>query len=681
MEVGTVEETRACARCHTERPLERYASAPALPGGLSDVCIYCKRQDAAPARVEPSTLALAPRRERAPDAGREAKPKWEDLRASETIDTSRPEGGDPRVLVVNTYAGSLLLGARQQGADVIAALEDCGFGSQWQAVNFPDMRGRLVGHKSGWPDLDLRDVVVLAHPPCAAFSIQSKGTLLRSGKQGLNSAHFDETRFVLNYALGKRCLAIAVESVPGALEGGREEHDRLAEEYGYHLYRLLQNAATFGVPQWRPRFWAVFVRRDVGDRFHVAHAPRCVSLRQTLEGVDPGEPDAEMDRRLEAQVGALRDAGLDPAALLSEPGMLARNIQKHHEPAKGMDLGDVAGTWCVGANTGNGRPARPGASIKIGYRFISKTPRVLDPDGLSAVIIGDSWFVYEGRNVSPAEYRAVMGFPRDYILDHEYRMWLSKGVVPAVAAWVLEQVQRNVTGRAQAGPGVKTLSPGGVADFRVTREVWERLQKGEAVRDPFGHEPVERVDPDLFKKPRAAKLLGKDAVVVLDDAPAEDDDNPLAELLNDADLVPCELSAPEPEVKKTRAAARKRRESLTAGDWAKLEATGMAWELYPEGPPARFAAEITVERRGAKKRVTGSYVLAVPADVPLAGVAEAFEPKRELVVHPLARLERCEGGVLAVLQYEPPNAGGNRNDIDRMAVRAAGKLGVGWRRA
>lgn len=672
----TTEETKTCARCRAERPLERYASAPALPGGLSDVCVYCRRQDAAPARVEP--LALAPRRERPVPARSATKPKWEDLRATELIDTSRLEGKDPRVLVVNTYAGSLLLGARQQGADVIAALEDCGFGSQWQSVNFPDMRGRLVGHKSGWPDLDLREVVVLAHPPCAAFSIQSKGTLLRSGKQGLNSAHFDETRFVLNYALGKQCLAIAVESVPGALEGGREEHDRLAEEHGYHLYRLLQNAATFGVPQWRPRFWAVFVRKDVGNRFHVSHVPRCVSLRQTLEGVDPGEPDTEMDRRLEAQIGALRDAGLDPATLLSEPGMLARNIQKHHGPAKGMDLGDVAGTWCVGANTGNGKAGRPGASIKIGYRFISKTPRILDPDGLSAVIIGDSWFVYEGRNVSPAEYRAIMGFPRDYILDHEYRMWLSKGVVPAVAAWVLEQVQRNVTGVAAPGAGVKTISPGGVADFRVTREVWERLQKGESVRDPFGHEPAEKkIDPNLFKKPRAAELLGKNAVVVLDDA----DDNPLADLVGDADLVSCELVTSEPEPEKKRTAPRKRRESLTAADWAKLEATGMAWELYPEGPPAQFASEITIEKRGSKKRVTGSYVLDVSADVPLADVAEAFEPKRVLVIPPLARLERCDGGVLAVLQYEPPNAGGNRNDIDRMAVRAAGKLGVGWRRA
>jgi hypothetical protein len=33
------------------------------------------------------------------------------------------------------------------------------------------------------------------------------------------------------------------------------------------------------------------------------------------------------------------------------------------------------------------------------------------------------------------------------------------------------------------------------------------------------------------------------------------------------------------------------REYMTKREWEALEASGMAWEFYPEGPPEKFARE------------------------------------------------------------------------------------------
>ena len=41
------------------------------------------------------------------------------------------------VLIINTYGGSLLLGARLAGHRVEAVLEDVGYGSEVVAANFP----------------------------------------------------------------------------------------------------------------------------------------------------------------------------------------------------------------------------------------------------------------------------------------------------------------------------------------------------------------------------------------------------------------------------------------------------------------------------------------------------------------------------------------------------------------
>jgi hypothetical protein len=66
----------------------------------------------------------------------------------------------------------------------------------------------------------------------------------------------------------------------------------------------------------------------------------------------------------------------------------------------------------------------------------------------TSVILTDSIWYARGRQLFLEEYCAIMGFPTDYKWPkpHMARMFLSKGVCPPVATWVLNTL---VFGRAE----------------------------------------------------------------------------------------------------------------------------------------------------------------------------------------------------------------------------------------
>lgn len=414
----------------------------------------------------------------------------------------------PDTTVINTYAGSLLLGAQAIGAPVTRSLEDCGFGAAWQKANFPEIP--RFEKRAAWPEVDFSDQVVIAHPPCAAFSVQAIGTRKKAGVvHGLENPAFKETIDVLEYAMEHRAMGIAVESVQGACEGAAPVHDALAEKHGYHVYRILQNSATFGVPQWRPRFWALFMRKDLGDRFAAYHSPTIKSVSDVLESLPhPGPADEGDVARVARQRALLEEnLGTDVAAeIMSTPGVIAQTI---HKRDKSKDLmADISGPLCVGASDNPKKPHNP--KMK---RFMSKIGRVLDPDMCATVLLKDTLWIYKGRAVTPAQYRALMGFPHDYILDKDYKMWLSKGVVPAVAAWVLQLLRVNAARQTALLPdtGVRWLNPGETVDFQITKTQFKELREGGATN--HGHTgsvqlPAPSTDgeqPAKVDKPKAAK--------------------------------------------------------------------------------------------------------------------------------------------------------------------------------
>ena len=374
----------------------------------------------------------------------------------------------PNVLVINTYGGSLLVAAKKLNLNVIGSYEDSAFGSDHQETNFPDVP--IVRGRRSWPYESLRDSVVIAHPPCAGFSVQSKGTVAKAGGvHGAESAAFKCTIDVARYAMGLNCMALMIESVQPAMEGGREVHDSLAKEFGYNIYRVLQNAITFDVPQWRPRFWVVYVRPDVATNIAFTHTPVCKPLQDYLDPTSEKEPAHE--ERYAAQLRFLSHHGLTDEqieAVTSEPGMLAANIRKELGLEEGIN--EISKKYCLAA------PGRGGRD-DVGCGWVSETMRILDPLGYATTIMHNSWFTIPGRTLTGAEYRRIMGFPPDYVLDKEYRMWLSKGVCPPVAEWLLEQIYRAIEGYDDSLPdrGVHWCSPGGIVDVQINKNDWYDL--------------------------------------------------------------------------------------------------------------------------------------------------------------------------------------------------------------
>jgi site-specific DNA-cytosine methylase len=483
------EMTRTCFVCKVERSLDEFAESVLGAGGRAHSCIPCNSPKAGPSRERRGPSApravSVPRERRGP------------LRPTRTL-TER-KSARPPVLVINTYAGSLLLACRALGVDVVGSYEDAGYGQEWQRRNFPELDGLFASERKTWPDARLEGTVVIAHPPCAAFSVQRGGA---KGNAGVDSSHFACTVEVCEYAMGLGCEALAIESVQGALEGARHIHDAMATRYGYQVYRILQNAATFGVPQWRPRFWVIFVKDGYSPFLPLHHVPRAATVRETLEDEDPGDEDPRLRTNGQREY-LLTEKDLDVETvdrIMATPGKLCSTIRRELELTDAVQ--NVSGEYCLRPSS-----AKKDGKWRMGV-WISETLVVLEPDGFCPTILHNSWFSYKGRAVTPDEYKALMGFPREYVLDAKYRQWLSKGVCPPVAEWVLDQVLRKVEG-AEVTSGAMIVPAGEVADLQIDKPAWRALA---GVPEPEATERAPRVargpSEPRPRAPRAERVAG-----------------------------------------------------------------------------------------------------------------------------------------------------------------------------
>ena len=350
-------------------------------------------------------------------------------------------------LIINTYGGSLLLGAKIAKANVIATMEDTGFGSDLQALNFPKVT--RYEKRADWPEkfaTAWRDIDVVAHPPCSAFSsvnYSNKKTVTMGTSTGAFACH----QAVIDYALSHKARTCTIESVIGAYEGAHEEYEQNAEKYGYRVTYIMVNSASCGVPQWRERVWVIFHKLKA---FKVAMKPEYVTLASVLK---PGETSA--------------DFVFGQASLRRAWDGVRKTIKKSW-PTGGIVtvLGKVHDM------------ERDAARTNFGFSvYVNANPVLLDPDGFSPVLMQDGRLcVYDagckgGRALTVEEHCAIMGFPRDYKWGKQikkFRMYLSKGVCPPVAAWILKTVDKNASG--WTGPFThEERDFGGVIDLRVKK--------------------------------------------------------------------------------------------------------------------------------------------------------------------------------------------------------------------
>lgn len=357
-----------------------------------------------------------------------------------------------KVLTINTYAGSLILGAQAIGAEVVGSFEDSGYAVDVQKLNFG---GQFeIVEKLPWPARRLQGTVVVAHPPCSAFSQQNNS----AERKGVGTSAFECHRRVLSYATAGKADAIIIESVMGALEGARAEYDAYARESGYTTFRFLLNSSTMGLPQFRPRFWIVFVR-DPRTQFFVRHAPSYATVRQVTDRTPEIEWTTDVDEaaaRYFRRVLEHWEACGVPADLRDE---LLSGRRGHGVLTRKIEGETFKDTW------------------SICKEMTTKALRILDLDGLAPVVLSDSNWMIPGRLLTRNEYKEIMGFPRDYRFPEKamrgrYKEYLSKGVCPPVASWILEQVRMNLYGAASFNDvaieryATHSVEAGGTLDLR-----------------------------------------------------------------------------------------------------------------------------------------------------------------------------------------------------------------------
>jgi len=380
----------------------------------------------------------------------------------------------PPVLIINSYGGSLTLAAKQEGHPIILSLEDKNYGLDAQLANFPDLPHRRW--LSDWPlDLDLKDSLVIAHPPCSGFSSQNRSKKVNG--RGAGSDAFACTTRLLDYVLPRGPEAVAIESVPAALAGAAHIHDFYGRMYGYDLYRVLQNSASFGVPQWRRRFWAIYVKRTA-DRprqftFHLQHNPRYVG-----DVLDPDHGDPNMEKSHISRWN-------HQLKLMEAYGKSEKELVALFQGKAGSFLHIV----CNADGVPQGWEARRPFAHKhvVGGHFLSGSLHILGPDTFCPVLMGLAWWWFGNRMVGYDDYKELMGFPRSYIYPRvqDTLCLLSRGVCPPVARWILREMSANVFGIPRPPDEiscadkvgmlkyrwVKTISPGEIADMKTPQEL------------------------------------------------------------------------------------------------------------------------------------------------------------------------------------------------------------------
>jgi site-specific DNA-cytosine methylase len=379
------------------------------------------------------------------------------------------------VLCINTYGGSLLLGARAIGAHIVASLEDSGFGSDIQALNFPGVPRveKIESWPESYPGHDWPEIDVIAHPPCAAFSGQNSS----KSKRGTGTDAFKCHVNVINYALGHGCRSLAIESVLGAYEAASETYEELGMQYDYSVSYIMLNSASFGVPQWRPRFWVIFHRAK--DPFRVEFRPQYVPLGSIL---DP--------------VGTDWDFKGGPGRVWQEIKPLVRpEWPSGTLPAVLEKVYDIPR-----------EPNFKGARDKFNIRgFTTSHVRFVTPDIFASVVLYDQVLAIGNRLLTVEEYCEVMGFPRDYRWGRrlkDFRMYLSKGVCPPVASWILKTMDLN--SRGWEGPFThEEMDYGGVIDLRPKKE--EALKAANQAGLPL-RPPLVFIDCPVCSEANGAKI-------------------------------------------------------------------------------------------------------------------------------------------------------------------------------
>lgn len=355
----------------------------------------------------------------------------------------RPRNGLSAVGSFSGCGGSSL-GLKMAGWEVRAAIEFIPAAADTYTANFPDATvvyrqdireipaaGILADLKLKRGELDLFE----GSPPCASFSAAGMrergwGTVKKySDSEQRTDDLFYEWERLLE---GLYPRAFVAENVPG-MESGAALADyahkitRALGEHGYRCSSAVVNAANYGVPQVRRRLIFVGIRNDVkGDWSWPAptvHEP--VTVRTALESVKPGDPDHAEFLEASSMKGKAVGRTWEWKRGLREKDLCAR-CEKHlreHETAT-VTVGSVKkskGQEEAQRTKGVHLCADGERAIEVKDYFLLTMPDLDRPcPTLTATgaQVGAASVVHptECRKFTPAEAKALCGFPADFVL-------------------------------------------------------------------------------------------------------------------------------------------------------------------------------------------------------------------------------------------------------------------------
>ena len=256
----------------------------------------------------------------------------------------------------------------------------------------------------------------------------------------------------MRYALGAGADALAIESVPGVLRAAPVYLD-YARRYKYNAFFVKLNSVTFGAPQWRPRVWILFSREPALGAFY---APNVEPLSTVMRVTGTPDHNTIFYQKTITALARITRVSEEEAYETLYSGERIAPVQKIVKDLYGERTYD---RWVEAC----------------GRIFSSYYPRVLSSERWGVTILHSTFFVCHGRPLFVEEYEGIMGFPRGWRwpdkLRRSYKLYLSKGVCPPVAAWILRTL-----GEEPDRVNLQLL-PRQLCDITITQKEAEELVK------------------------------------------------------------------------------------------------------------------------------------------------------------------------------------------------------------
>lgn len=195
-------------------------------------------------------------------------------------------------------AGGMALGARWAGIDVRIAIEMKAETARTHARNHPrcliinaDMR-HVAGFLNGYSRNE--QLVLFGGPPCQAFSTSNQRT--RGPQNDKNLLYREFLRMTIHL----KPHWVVFENVPGILEGNSRKYvehiKRTLNKIGYGISAGVLDAADFGVPQHRKRFFIIGARDTDGPPLPIAKVERHITVGEAINDLPILRNGAEICR-------------------------------------------------------------------------------------------------------------------------------------------------------------------------------------------------------------------------------------------------------------------------------------------------------------------------------------------------------------------------------------------------